>query len=341
MLKKYDIIFCTSVGQIPFALHYIDQNTKVVTVINAVTKFLTKYYNVEKKNIIELDLNNICDYALKNIFKNLYIKLNKNYIFNKYFCDCAGLNILYFSHYYPGLLYLIEKLSKRNKISFYDVRNYVFNYQKKSFVDRYKSCLVKFNYGIKITYITYQKTSYGKISEDYLNKNNITIISEIITDKTLSIKFLDNYDIKNIKVLLLPVKSKNIFCTKGALKLWKDILHFLSKKYKAEDIIVKFHPNDSYQLSSNIFDNLNHISSEIPAELLINHNYDYIIMAHSNSLHYIFNNKNRNTNVICIMKLFEYFNKSEKSVIFKSFKSLEAKIKFPDCLSSLKAEILH
>ena len=91
----------------------------------------------------------------------------------------------------------------------------------------------------------------------------------------------------------------------------------MAKHFPKENISYKHHPNPASRLNgSDIFESLFEIDSKIPSELLFKNNFKLVITFASNALKLA--SQIENSKIICVMKLFHYFNENEKEAIFES-----------------------
>ena len=337
--NKTHIFFCPSTTALYQALEVIsalDENARIKIIISD-----PDFYNfLEKnniKNIGELIRIPGLDQSIagSTFKKHAYARIKNNRLYKEFFSNIRNQNIYFFNHHYWDFgLRIIQKLSKKNQIYFYNIISW---YQKAP-KDEYAIFKLNWIFGVRpINIIKFGNYRCSVITDNFLLKNKIHKITpnyDINKFQKLRQRLFGN-DLTHHKILILLDGGfdKHYVDKKRYINAYLHVVNYFLKIFSAKEILIKPHPNervDIPQLSSFLNDNL----TRLPAELLIHPHLKAIVGTSSTALRF----SNIHYNNIPRISLINmcYTDSAEKEILSDALMHVPCKILMPKTFEEFK-----
>lgn len=337
--EKTHIFFCpstTAVYQTLEILSMLDENApiKIIASDDAMYDFLEKNHFKNLGELISMPgLNqSIAGSTLK---KHVYARIKNNRLFKEFFTKIQNQNIYFFNHHYWDFgLRIIQKLSKKNQIFFYNLFSLLENTPK----DKYAIFKLHWIFGAHaLNVVKFETDSLAVISKKFISKNRIKTITpryEIKKFKNLCENLFGKKLLQYKAIILLDGGFDKHYIDKDKyIDAYIRALECLKKKYHPEEILVKPHPHEYIDIPK-LKPFINEPYTFLPAELLIHPNLEIIIGTISTALR--FSNPHLN-HILRISLIYVCYKDSlEKKIFMDTLKDTSGNIHMPKTFEEFK-----
>ena len=289
------VILCESYGNIATALYVLTDNPGATSITLVVPGFhdLYKFFQVINEKVFHNKINllyiepyrpgrvkakgiNKIFHVIPDIFKERrYLKDT----YNKYFADTEGAEVYFFSRGFSGFkLYLLEKLTKRNKLVFVSSAppHYFRQYTPTRISDMVSLAIAKLIFGFDIAMGKLPYTDgFLYIPDKFIKKKVGKVIGW--EDINEMMKGFDSsrfrvFDVGDYGVIYFDDAIINYDYVTDVGTFERELSQFfgiLGKYFSAEEIAFKYHPGDDSR-NTPVMKGSSELPAFIPAEFLYN-----------------------------------------------------------------------
>ena len=327
------IYFCTSSNHILPTLSLllkdnIRNTVTVITYLESLKNFFDNYINIKDVSTMLIQVKVLPKIHFKNpimtLLRMLYIKT----LCLKYFKKIKQCEIYFYSGYLYYTTYFIKKLSKMNKVYYYDTDKYKYSIEKVNshLRQKLKKRVLKLLFNVSYDFVDIENEKIPILNKSYFNENRITVINNVPDLDLNMLNSLKNFllnTIKGKKVLIMASNVNQAISDKNLYNSWRRIINVILSTYSKEQVIIKNHPRRNF---SNFvpFAGLDEMPNCIPGELLLENEFDFIISFYSTFIINAIKKIGKSTKIVCVMNLFEYKSEKYRKTMLQTFGKLKS-----------------